>query len=332
MAILKWSDDYCSTIKNIDEQHMHLFDVINTFDENTDKTVSADALAQFLDLLFAGFEKLFKAEEKLMNQIKYPLTGHHLGTHELLLTNLKQINTPSKLKRRKERAYEQAISLATEWMLHMVRDDLLIFYYRKNINVPLPNWLPGKLCEVFSMDNESIVSGEILFISDNTTTISYRNKRIALKYDDLIKAAVHINDSENCYFIGRVYEKKDTTLTFFNDILVKTTDDRDFFRLSIYLDATISAGDESVRAQIINIGKEGALIETDSEFEADSSLLIEFSLLGTRFSKKFSIVRMFKKGFSRRYYGIKFTDYDESTVVLADHLSTLQSQHQRSMG
>lgn len=88
MTLIEWSSELSLGIPEIDEQHRHLLDLVNSFDEAARKGRGTREVRQLLDALHAYTVEHFAAEEAYMASIGYPDLDHHRVLHQQLLSKL----------------------------------------------------------------------------------------------------------------------------------------------------------------------------------------------------------------------------------------------------
>ena len=81
MAFLTWEDKYSVGIKEIDEQHKGLFDIINELYEAIKRNKNKEILTDIINKLVKYTEVHFDAEELLMSLYKYPELDEHKKQH-----------------------------------------------------------------------------------------------------------------------------------------------------------------------------------------------------------------------------------------------------------
>lgn len=81
MAFLVWEDKYSVGIKEIDDQHKGLFDIINDLYEAIKLNKNKEILSDIINKLVKYTEVHFDAEELLMSLYKYPDLEEHKRLH-----------------------------------------------------------------------------------------------------------------------------------------------------------------------------------------------------------------------------------------------------------
>ena len=95
---IKWDDAYSLGIKNIDDQHKKLFDIVDKiFSLQESKDVKGN-IRTILHELFEYIKVHFKDEEEFMKSINYPDLAYHIELHEQLVKSVSAIlRDPSRL-------------------------------------------------------------------------------------------------------------------------------------------------------------------------------------------------------------------------------------------
>ncbi|MDD2357082.1 MAG: hemerythrin family protein [Thiovulaceae bacterium] len=88
---IKWDDAYSLGIKNIDDQHKKLFDIVDKiFSLQESKDVKGN-IRTILHELFEYIKVHFKDEEEFMKSINYPDLAYHLELHDQLVKSVSTI-------------------------------------------------------------------------------------------------------------------------------------------------------------------------------------------------------------------------------------------------
>ena len=95
---IKWDDAYSLGIKNIDDQHKKLLDIVDKiFSLQESKDVKGN-IRTILHELFEYIKVHFKDEEEFMKSINYPDLAYHIELHEQLVKSVSAIlRDPSRL-------------------------------------------------------------------------------------------------------------------------------------------------------------------------------------------------------------------------------------------
>jgi hemerythrin len=84
MALLNWDDSYSVSIRAFDEQHRHLFDLLNRLHDAMKAGMSNAVLGPILQELVRYAATHFEAEEGIMQQHRYPMLSEHRRQHQEL--------------------------------------------------------------------------------------------------------------------------------------------------------------------------------------------------------------------------------------------------------
>jgi hemerythrin len=82
MALLNWKNEYSVNIKEIDDQHRRLVDMINELHEAMVQQKAKEALGSVLSKLVNYAATHFATEERLMQGNGYPEYAEHKEKHE----------------------------------------------------------------------------------------------------------------------------------------------------------------------------------------------------------------------------------------------------------
>jgi hemerythrin len=90
MAFITWSDDYVTGIDSIDEQHRHLVEIVNRFDEASRRGRGTRVMRDILNDLLGYTQEHFAHEESLMAAAGYPGLAKHQALHRQLLQKVER--------------------------------------------------------------------------------------------------------------------------------------------------------------------------------------------------------------------------------------------------
>jgi hemerythrin-like metal-binding protein len=90
MALCVWSDDYSVGIKEIDEQHKRLFDIINELHNAMKEAKAKSVLGKVIKDLIDYTEFHFSSEEILLKNCKYPDFNQHKLIHDQFTVKVKE--------------------------------------------------------------------------------------------------------------------------------------------------------------------------------------------------------------------------------------------------
>lgn len=90
MPLVRWSDEYSVSIREIDDQHKKLFDLINDLHDAMKAGKGKDVLEKVLLELTSYTEFHFSSEEILMQNCKYPDYKQHKVKHDEFTKKVKE--------------------------------------------------------------------------------------------------------------------------------------------------------------------------------------------------------------------------------------------------
>jgi len=84
MSINEWDGKHSIGIKELDDQHQHLFTLINRAFESHNSGAGDETVKKQLDELLEYFAFHFSTEEIQMGEAAYPKVGEHYSQHKVL--------------------------------------------------------------------------------------------------------------------------------------------------------------------------------------------------------------------------------------------------------
>lgn len=90
MALISWNENYSVKIKDIDDQHKKLVDLINELHEAMKSGRGKEVIGKTLSELVKYTSHHFSFEEKLFTQHNYPEARTHTKTHQDLIDQLNE--------------------------------------------------------------------------------------------------------------------------------------------------------------------------------------------------------------------------------------------------
>ena len=88
MALVTWSDEYSVKVRQFDEQHRKLFDMVNELHDAMREGKGSQVLNGVLDSLAAYTQAHFSAEERLMRLYDFPGFSSHKKAHDQLISQV----------------------------------------------------------------------------------------------------------------------------------------------------------------------------------------------------------------------------------------------------
>lgn len=90
MDIAKWDDSYSVGLKEIDDQHKRLFDLINKLYNGMTGNETHDQLAEVIHGLIDYTRYHFKTEEEYFARFGYAESASHIATHTAFVDKIKK--------------------------------------------------------------------------------------------------------------------------------------------------------------------------------------------------------------------------------------------------
>jgi hemerythrin len=91
MALLAWNDSYSVKVKEIDDQHRKLIDMINELHDAMKVGKGKEVIGKVLTALTDYTRRHFSAEENLMKLHGYPAYEEHKKSHNQLVVQVADI-------------------------------------------------------------------------------------------------------------------------------------------------------------------------------------------------------------------------------------------------
>jgi hemerythrin len=93
MALIAWGPALSVGVKEIDDQHKKLVDMVNQLNDAMSQGQGRQALGKVLNDLISYTQFHFRAEEKLMETNGYAATAAHKGEHHKLVQDVSQFKS-----------------------------------------------------------------------------------------------------------------------------------------------------------------------------------------------------------------------------------------------
>ena len=88
MTYLEWKSEYSVGVREIDEEHREMIELINTTYEKLENSAGAAEIEKFLGDIYAGIAAHFALEERIMQKAQYKEYQAHKEDHEDLLDQI----------------------------------------------------------------------------------------------------------------------------------------------------------------------------------------------------------------------------------------------------
>lgn len=93
MAFLEWNDTFVLGVEEVDEQHQHLFELVNRLHGAVTEGAEQSELSNILDSLIDYTVDHFETEEKLFKEHNYPQLEEHKKEHDDLTGQVVDLQT-----------------------------------------------------------------------------------------------------------------------------------------------------------------------------------------------------------------------------------------------
>lgn len=90
MACINWSEEFITGIESIDDQHRHLVDLANKFEEASRRGKGSRVMSDILNDLAGYTQEHFAHEEKIMEESGFPGLAQHMARHRRLLQKVER--------------------------------------------------------------------------------------------------------------------------------------------------------------------------------------------------------------------------------------------------
>ena len=305
--ISTWTDDYLSGIQHVDEQHKHLFHMVNSFINNNDETISNKNMDLFLDSLLEYCAIHFHAEEYLMAKTTFPLMERHIKAHEELGLTVKRVKHRLKEGSIKN-PYVDISAFVINWLNnHIGRDDLTFFNYYENSQHSLDNRFLGRVCAVSTMDNKLVGYGKITSIKKNNEVEISNSKdtRMPVDLNDIVKVTSTAKEGSQT-FVAQVYVSRPDVLKLFNATIIQVVNNRKHCRVTTDIEAKAFFGYNAFSANVSDMGMGGLKMETAHELELGNLVAVDFTVLNGQVSEMCEVKRVTMVDNKTYSYGLEF--------------------------
>lgn len=134
MDYLKWKEEYSVGFELFDQQHYHLFSMLNDLMEKHGSDIDSDLSSEILNNLTIYILNHFKDEEKYMSEFGYEDYEDHLSKHHDLTERVIKLNQDS--LKEMERLPSDLLSLLKGWWInHILKEDMKYKSFFQNLTV-----------------------------------------------------------------------------------------------------------------------------------------------------------------------------------------------------
>ncbi len=121
MAPIEWTDEYKVGVREIDDQHRQLVDIVNKFEEAVLRGRGSRQVNAILNDLIGYTQEHFATEERLLAAAAYPQLKLHQSQHRQLLQKVERFQFEYGAGRRVTAELHEFLSY---WLVtHILRDD-----------------------------------------------------------------------------------------------------------------------------------------------------------------------------------------------------------------
>ncbi|MFC1681980.1 bacteriohemerythrin [Pseudomonadota bacterium] len=135
MAIVIWREEYNVNVREIDEQHKTMLELVNNIHCAVEARIGKDDLVELLGQLVDFTRGHFSTEEQLMKKHDYPDLAEHHKEHRLLLQYL--VDLLDAVSSGKRLTFYSDYDVSTDWALTHISEhdqDLGVFLRSKGVS------------------------------------------------------------------------------------------------------------------------------------------------------------------------------------------------------
>ncbi|MBD3311778.1 MAG: bacteriohemerythrin [Candidatus Magasanikbacteria bacterium] len=121
--LLKWEPIYSVNVKEIDEQHKKMFDIINRIYSLTEKSIKEDESLKVIEELIDYGNYHLDTEEKYFKKFDYPDTDSHIAQHDNYKKRVLEMKNKLEKSSDKEFYIELSNFLRDWWLGHIQNVD-----------------------------------------------------------------------------------------------------------------------------------------------------------------------------------------------------------------
>jgi hemerythrin-like metal-binding protein len=116
--IVEWNKSYSVSVKDLDKEHMYLFDLINNLNDAMLQGKSKENLLKIIDALADYTVGHFSHEEKLFKQTNYPEFNEHKIAHETFVNKVKEFR--NKVNSGEAMVSIEIINFLKDWLINHI--------------------------------------------------------------------------------------------------------------------------------------------------------------------------------------------------------------------
>lgn len=120
MAIFAWNESYSVRVRQMDEQHQKLFEIINALAEAMRAGKGDFVVRDTVEQLAVYTRTHFLQEEVMMRQTGYPAQPAHLEQHRKLMAEVEQYKRA--IEEGRPASSVSLLNFIRQWLMHHIRD------------------------------------------------------------------------------------------------------------------------------------------------------------------------------------------------------------------
>jgi len=121
MALVAWNDGYSVKVRQFDEQHKKLMEIVNKLHDATRDNKGSKIQADVLTTLAAYAQAHFSDEERLMRHHYFPGFGPHKKAHDQLVTQVRNFQRQAETD---GNAITQGVMIfLRDWLVQHIREE-----------------------------------------------------------------------------------------------------------------------------------------------------------------------------------------------------------------
>ena len=337
MSIRAWSDTFVSGFTKIDTQHKKLFQMLSSFAEKNGDNASTRDILTLLDELGDYCKSHFHTEESVMEQYGFPLIEYHRGLHKNLKRALIKMRKMTEQHAFKD-PHTSVVKVCADWFYnHIALEDLTFASFYKNRDYSLGEHFVGRKCELLTVDNKFLGTGDIQSVDRSEVVVSNSTgSAIPLNLNEIVKVKSISGQHENQTFLARVFFSTPEIIKLFNATVIQTVNNRQHFRVSVKLNAKLLKEELLFNVTITDISEGGLMIDSKKQLEVGDIVTIYFEAQGVRFVESCEVVRAVNESGSSSTYGIRFlsmknSDADKINSFVLNKQAEARRQYRKSL-
>lgn len=121
MSVIAWSDEFSVGVAAIDDQHRHLFEIVNNLDEAIEKNRGQRVVGQVLREMVGYTQEHFAFEEKLMAEAGFDGLKAHQAKHRRIIQKVERFDYELNVEGR--RISRDVRDFLQQWLMTHIHDE-----------------------------------------------------------------------------------------------------------------------------------------------------------------------------------------------------------------